>query len=337
MFGRGKKRDTDAGGPADGIEGNDPAGPGSTTGSDSFGTPELLYGPHGGEVAGLIEALDSIDDEHLAAVAKSSAAVRPADRQIAQMMARRLRSDRRLDAPLRAAESRIEEWLETRKPTYDRDTGLAEQVAAAARDAVAALILDDELNDADFATLYGPWSDVMDEDAEPGEALDNGERDDEELDAGEPDEASSPEEDADSDIDAEADAQAEADDFGPNSDLISELLAQLESLSPEQLRNLSGAWVAADRADLGRARAALEGALEADPDLRDELRRAQAVVAEWAGDPSARLRKVAAPAVEDAVAALAMFDALSEADAALLYGPWAWTVGVPALPALEDE
>jgi hypothetical protein len=66
------------------------------------------------------------------------------------------------------------------------------------------------------------------------------------------------------------------------------------------------------------------------------LNRAQARVAEWAGDAGARLRKVAAPAVEDAVAALAMVDALSEADAATLYGPWASTVGIPELPALED-
>jgi hypothetical protein len=227
MFGRGKKRD--AGEPntlSDEIEANVLTGEGSSTpDSDSFVTSETLYGPNGGEVAGLIEALDSIDDEQLVAVAKSSAAVRPADRQIAQMMARRLRNDRRLDAPLRAAEARIQEWLGTRKPTYHGDAPLVEEVAAAARDAVAALILGAELNDADFATLYGPWSDVMDEDTDAAEA---------EPDEGTPDD----------------DTEAATDDFGPNSELISELLAQLESLSPEQLRGLSGAWVAADRAGL---------------------------------------------------------------------------------------
>jgi hypothetical protein len=328
MFGRGKKRD--AGGSntlSDEAEANVYAGAGSTpSDSDSFGTSETLYGPNGGEVAGLIEALDSIDDEQLAAVAKSSAAVRPADREIAQMMARRLRNDRRLDAPLRAAEARIQEWLEARKSTYDGDAALAEEAAAAARDAVAALILDAELNDADFATLYGPWSDVMDEDTDAG-------ADEAEPGGGAPDDDASPDEGTS----PEAEAEAEADDYGPNSELISELLSQLEALSPDQLRNLSGAWVAADRTGMAQARTALEGALEADPDARGELDRAQARVAEWAGDASARFRKVAAPAVEDAVAALAMVDALSEADAATLYGPWAASVGVPELPALEDE
>ena len=327
MFG--KKRD--AGEPntlSDETEANTLTGDGSTiANSESFETSETLYGPNGGEVAGLIEALDSIDDEQLAAVAKSSAAVRPTDRQIAQMMARRLRTDRRLDAPLRAAEARIQEWLETRKPTYDGDTALAEEAAAAARDAVAALILGAELNDADFATLYGPWSDVMDEDADADADTD---ADEAEPGDGAPDDEGSP------DDETSTDAEAATDDYGPNSELISELLSQLEALSPEQLRGLSGAWVAADRAALAQAREALEGALEADPDSRDELNRAQARVSEWAGDASARLRKVAAPAVEDAVAALAMVDALSEADAATLYGPWASTVGIPELPALED-
>jgi hypothetical protein len=318
MFGRGKKRDTrEVSSLSEETEGDVFTGTGSATlDSDSFGSSETLYGPNGDEVAGLIEALDSIDDEHLAAVAKSSAAVRPADRQIAQMMARRLRNDRRLDAPLRAAEARIQEWLEARKPTYDRDAGLAEEVAGAARDAVAALIIDAELNDADFATLYGPWSDVMDADTDADEA--------------------EPDDEAPDEVGSTA-AEAAPDDFGPNSELISELLAELEALSPEQLRSLSGAWVAADRAGLAQAREALEGALEADPDSREELSRAQARVAEWAGDASARLRKVAAPAVEDAVAALAMVDALSEADATALYGPWASSVGVPELPAVEDE
>jgi hypothetical protein len=232
------------------------------------------------------------------------------------MMARRLRNDRRLDAPLRAAETRIRGWLEAREPADDREASQYEEVADAARDAVAALILGQELNDADFATLYGPWSDVMDEDA--GE--EDTEAEDEVPAAPEPEDAT------------EADAAEETNselDFGPNGELIAELLAQLQSLS--------GAWVSADRAAVAQARAALEGALEADPDSREELKLAQSQVDGWAGEKDVRLRKVAAPAVEDAVAALAMVDALSEADAATLYAPWAYTVGTPELPSLEDD
>jgi len=321
MFGRDKNDDSRrANRLSDESEANVLSGDVSdTANADPFGDPETLYGPNGQAVAGLLESLDAIEPNQVEAVAEAAAAVRPADRQIAQMMARRLRNDRRLDAPLRAAEGRIREWLESREPVGDREASLYDQVAETARDAVAALILDDELNDADFATLYGPWSDVMDEDVD--EAADEG---------GTDDEGSSGEEIA-------VDAETAADDFGPNSALIVELLDQLPNLSPEQLRSLSGAWVSADRAALARARAALEGALEADPDSRHELKLAQARVAEWAGEGDVRIRKVAAPAVEDAVSALAMADAISEADAIALYGPWALVVGEPELPAVEDE
>ena len=322
MFSRNKKDDSQrANTLSDETEANVLSGGGSATpNADPFADPETLYGPNGADVTGLLEALDEIDPEQLEAVAEAEAAVRPADSQIAQMMARRLRIDRRLDAPLRAAEDRIRVWLETREAADDRESSLDDQVAEAARNAVAALILGDELNDADFATLYGPWSDVMDEDA--GE-------EDSEADADEEQAAPQAEETSD-------DTAAEL-DFGPNGELIAELLAQLQDLSAAQLQSLSGAWVSADRAAVSQARAALEGALEADPDSRDELERAQSQVGAWAGEKDVRLRKVAAPAVEDAVAALAMVDALSEADAATLYAPWASTVGAPELPSIEDE
>lgn len=292
--------------------------------ADPLADPKTLYGPNGGAVAGLLEALDEIDLDQVGAVAASWASLKPADRQIAQMMARRLRNDRRLDAPLRAAEARVQAWLEGRETTDDRGTSLNEEAAGAARDAVAALILDTELNDADFATLYGPWSDVMDDDVEADEAEQHG--------------APLAEEAADAAEETDAPEQTHAErDFGPNGDLIAELLAQLQDLSAEQLQSLSGAWVSADRAAVAQARTALEGALEADPDSREELELAQSQVAGWAREKDVRLRKVAAPALEDAIAALAMVDALSEADAATLYAPWAVAVGTPELPALEDE
>ena len=329
MFGRDKNDDSRrANRLSDESEANVLSGDVSVTANaDPFADPETLYGPHGEAVAGLVESLDAIDTDQVEAVAEAAAAVRPADRQIAQMMARRLRNDRRLDAPLRAAEGRIREWLESREPVGDREASLYDQVAEAARDAVAALILDDELNDADFATLYGPWSDVMDEDVDEADEGDE----DAEADEG------GPEDDGSSRQEIVIDSGRATDDFGPNRALIVELLDRLPNLSPERLRSLSGAWVSADRAALARARAALDGALEADPDSRDELKLAQARVGEWAGEGDVRLRKVAAPAVEDAVSALAMADAISEADAIALYGPWAYAVGEPELPSVEDE
>ena len=324
MFRRNKNEARSANRLSDEIEPNVLAGNGSeTANADLFGAPETLYGPNGEAVAGLIEALDGIDADQAEAIAGSWTAVRPADRQIAQMMARRLRNDRRLDAPLRAAEGRIVDWLAASKPADDLEVKRYEEVAGAARDAVAALILDEELNDADFATLYGPWSDVMDADTDT-----DAEADDDDSDR-EP-EGESGDETADKPTDAES-------DFGPNAALILDLLAQLEGLSPTQLRSLSSALGSADRDALARARAAVEGAIEADPDSRDEVKRAEAQVAEWAGEDDVRLREGAAPAVVDAVLALAMGDALSQADAATLYAPWANVVGEPELPSFEDD
>ena len=332
MFGRNKKDNSRS---ANRL--SDETGPNVLTGEGSerantipLEDPQTLYGPNGEAVAGLVGALDEIGSNQVQSVALAWASVRPADRQIAQMMARRLRSDRRLDAPLRAAESRIRDWLEAREATDEREASLYEEVADAARDAVAALILDEELNDADFATLYGPWSDVMDVDSETGDSdPDEGDDDGEILPAaGKATEAE----------EAGADEQTNAErDFGPNATLILELLAQLENLSPDQARRLSSAWGSADPDALVRAHAALEGAMEADPDSRDEVERVQAAVAEWAGETDVQLREQAAPAVADAVAALAMVDALSDTDAATLYAPWAYAVGTPELPSLEDE
>jgi HPt (histidine-containing phosphotransfer) domain-containing protein len=287
---------------------------------DPLADPETLYGTNGEAVADLIEALENIGPYQVQAVAKSWASTRPADRQIAQMMARRLRNDRRFDAPLRAAETRIRGWLEAREPTDDREASQYEEVADAARDAVAALILGEELNDADFATLYGSWSEVMDEDTE--------------ADDGEPATGQAVATEEEPGTSEQTDAEQ---DFGPNATLIVELLAQLQHLSPEQLRRLSGAWGSADQDALAQAHAALEGAFEADPDSRDEVERAQARVAEWAGERDVKLRGDAAPAATDAVAALAMVDALSDADADTLYAPWADAVGTPELPSLDDE
>ncbi len=332
MFGRNKKDNSrSANRLSDETEPNVLTGEGSERANTiPLEDPQTLYGPNGEAVAGLVGALDGIGSEQVQAVAESWAAVRPPDRQIAQMMARRLRNDRRLDAPLRAAESRIRDWLEAREATDEREASLYEEVADAARDAVAALILDEELNDADFATLYGPWSDVMDVDTETGDSDPDESAADEEIlpAAGETTEAE----------EAGADEQTNAErDFGPNATVILELLAQLENLSPDQARSLSSAWGSADPDALVRAHAALEGAIEADPDSRDEVERVQAAVAEWAGETDVQLREQAAPAVADAVAALAMVDALSDTDAATLYAPWAYAVGTPELPSLEDE
>jgi len=313
--------------------------------ADAFGLttddPETLYGPNGQAVAGALEALDAIGVDQATAIARSLAAVKPADRQIAQMMARRLRHERRFDAPCRAAEGWIRDWLAARQAAGG-ETALYEQVADAARDAVTALILDEDLTDVDFATLYGPWSDVMDEDVDAPDGAEADEAtDEEEIPADVPG----------SDDELEGGAEVETDasrDFGPNDELIAELLARLDGLSPDQVRSISSSWGAADKNDLARAHAALEDAIDADPDSRDEIKRAQAVVVEWAGprpiedkwhtgDPTVRPREQAAPAVADAIAALAMVDALSERDAAALYAPWAAVVGEPELPVFEED
>jgi hypothetical protein len=304
----------------------------------------LMYGPNGEAVQSLILSLPTIDYDTAEAIADEYEAVPEAERKVAQTDIRRRHRGGDLEVELRAAEQAVADWLASLM-LGDDDEALFRVVAAAATDAVDALVLEDELDDVDFATLYGPWSEVMDteddDEAEPGDgsagvAASPAAQDTEQ------DEASADEESAD-------EASADEGEFGPNTDLVVEFLTTLSALDSVKTAELVAAWRAQPKEELRVAHRSLQSLADEDAKWREQLRLAQEEIFAWmdhrttrlleryTGTGDAQLRESAGPAMADAVAALVMADMLEPEDAARLYAPWAETVGEPALPAYEDD
>ena len=125
--------------------------------------PTDMYGPNGEDVASLLDSLADIDDETAEAIADAYEAVPENERKVAQLVVRRRHRGGGLEAELWAAEHAVSDWLAAMQLDGD-EFDLYSIVADAATDAVDALVLEDELADVDFATLYGPWSEIMDTD-----------------------------------------------------------------------------------------------------------------------------------------------------------------------------
>jgi hypothetical protein len=300
--------------------------------AEEFGLTKLdatdLYGPNGEDVEAVIEALKTIGINRAIKLSDAWEAADSPQRDLVQGIVQRQSRREKYRADIYQADSAIEAWLlSPERSDYASDWAGEELtlrvVGMAARDAVHALILDEQLDDADFDTLYGPWYEVMD--AEPG-------ADDAASTADEADEAEGEAEDED-----EGDAEAGAEDgrYGPNSALVEDLLGRLRGLSQESLNSIEKAWAAADRGALKDAHKDLDKAVKEDRDWRDQVRLAQDQIVEWASlRPS---RQPVVPPLADCVAALVMADVLDPENAETLYKPWADVVGAPALPTFEDE
>lgn len=296
-------------------------------------SPEVLYGPNGEAVASLLDSLGEIDDELAEAIADAFDAVPEPERKVARSgMRRRVRSAK-LESEIDAAEGAVNDWLSALSVRYE-DESLYATAAEAARDAVDALVMEEELDDADFATLYGPWSEVMDvEDDVDGEA--------EETDAAPGPVGSEP---------GESEDEQEVGEFGPNTPLVVEFLTKLGSLKTPDVAEVVAAWREQPKEDLRVAHKNLQHLADEDHAWRDQLRLAQEEVFGWMAAADSRFyahavvskddlraREVAGPAMADAVAAIVMADILEPADAAALYAPWADAIGQPALPTFDEE
>jgi len=301
-------------------------------------SPEVLYGPNGEAVASLLDSLGEIDDELAEAIADAFDAVPEPERKVARSgMRRRVRASK-LESEIDAAEGAVNDWLSALSVRYE-DESLYTTVAEAARDAVGALVMEDELDDADFATLYGSWSDVMDvEDDVDGEA-------DEEA-----AEATAVVAGAPKARESEEPEDEEVGEFGPNTGLVVEFLTKLGSLETPEIADIVASWREQPKEGLRTAHRNLQALADEDHAWREQLRRAQEEVFGWmAADESRfyglssvskddlRAREVAGPAIADAVAAIAMADMLEPEDAAALYAPWADVIGQPALPTFDEE
>jgi hypothetical protein len=142
-------------------------------------------------------------------------------------------------------------------------------------------------------------------------------------------------------------------EFGPNTELVADLLLRLDGLTAEQATKPDQCWASADRAALARAHSAVRDAIRAarreDPEAHSQVQRAQDRLLAWTTEvPTARswigrvsgvelAREAAAPPIADAIAALVLADILDRADARVLYAPWAEVVGAPQLPMYAED
>jgi hypothetical protein len=304
--------------------------------------PIGLYGPHGEDVAGLLNSLPEIDDETAEAIADAYEAIPEAERKVAQSVVRRRHRGGKWSYELDIAERGVSDWFSSLKIFDPDDAEMYAIVANAATDAVDALILEDELADADFDTLYGGWSEVMDLEEDETAVED-------ETTAAEA--AAAPDAEAKGKSDDQPEEAAENDGpFGPNTELVIQFLDKLAGLDGVQIVELVSGWRDQPKDELRVAHRALQALADEDHAWREQLRLAQEEVFAWMESRTttylehfattkedARARESAGPVVADAVAALVMADVLEDDDAEILYAPWAELIGEPALPTYEDE
>ena len=281
--------------------------------------PTAAYGANGVEVAALLDQLERIKPAQMERLADAWDSVDPAERDIVyRELARKHRDGRHRDE-LASAEQMVTDWLNARVHADESEAALARIVGDAATDAVGALILAEDLDDADFDVLYGPWDDVMGSEQEPAEA-----------------------EEAVEEVSGE---------FGPNTELVGQFLVRLDKLDPVELAELANSWNEVSKGDLRRAHRAVKELVDEDAAWREQVKAAQERVSVWAAGPHPpRVGKKGAlippdpeavqsatPAAVDAITALVLADLLEPEDADNLYLAWDEIVGEPELPEFEED
>ena len=321
--------------------------------------PVGLYGPAGEDVAAVLDSLSEIDIDTAEAIADAYESIPEPERRVAQSVVRRRHRGGKWEYELSLAERAVSDWISSLKLTDRDDAALYAIVANAATDAVDALILEEDLADADFATLYDAWSSVMDEDEdEEGEAgaeadvpadaaaAPKGKKKPTAAAAGAGDSAA----DADDTAAADADDAPEDGPFGPNTELVITFLNKLGTLDLAQTSALVDTWREQPKEELKVAHRAMQALADEDEAWREQLRQAQDEVFAWMENRTTkyfeygittkdetRARELAGPAVADAIAALVLADMLETDEADVLYAPWAEVVGEPDLPTYEDD
>jgi hypothetical protein len=338
MFGRGKRKGPVANRLTDEAEPNklswvasdaEAVGAELARQAEEFGltgsNPTAIYGPNGEDVEAVLDALSAIDTERAEQLADAWAAGDATERDVLERdLLRRSRVGKH-GYELTAAEDAVAAWLNAQTPEDDDDAAFWAMVAGAARGAVDALILDEELDDADYDTLYGPWAAVMDTDEEGGEpggraggATEEGPTRGPGRSTDEPNE-----------------------EFGPSTELVRQFLAKLEALTSKQAGALTASWTEQPKADLRQAHREMQELAKEDETWRGQVKAAQDVVTTWAKAPAlirdVEARTAALPPAIDAVSALVLADLLEPEDAEALYAAWDATVGEPKLPEYEED
>ena len=301
-----------------------------------------LYGPYAKEVLEVIDRLEEVGPDDAEAIADSWRSASRSDRDTARKAVRKLTErDEEMARHIQMAREEIGAWLAVAAeyPEYVKAVPdwarICSQVSEAALDAVAGIILEEELEEPEYEALYLPWTDAV-------EKL----RVDEELEEIEGDAGAEGEDEAEDDEESE---EIEG-EFGPNSDSVADFLNRLWLLSPEQVSRLVSGWQEAPQEELERAHEALHEVVGEDSEERDQVRRAQEKISPWLNGGrlveaagfmgrtgQGATRQVAGPALADAVAALVVGDLLAPEDAQALYAPWFNLVGAPPLPEPDDS
>ncbi len=302
-----------------------------------------MYGPNAEAVLEILDRLEEINPPEARPIAEAWLAIPKSDRDRARKAARKLgEDDLELGRHLQLARESVGTWMAVTGPypefvSAEPEWGrLCTQSGEAALDAATAVILEGRIEEIHYESLLEPWEEAM--------AV---------LDAAA--EAATLEGPAEDEV-AEGDLEDEGDEedqgrFGPNADTVADFLNRLWLLTPEQVGRLVSGWQNADRDELKAAHEALRAVADEDTEWRDQVRHAQEMLAPWLnagrieetagflGNPGqGESRKMAGPALADAIAALVLGDLLARKHAEMLYGPWFNLIGAPPLPAeVEPE
>ena len=297
-----------------------------------------MYGPNAEAVLEILDRLEDLNPAEARPLAEAWLAIPRSDRERARKAARKLgEDDAELGRHLQLAREAVGAWMAVTGPypefvNAEPDWGrLCTQSGEAALDAATAVILEGRLEEIHYESLLEPWEEAM-------AGLDA---------AAEAARLAGPVEDELDEEEGEDDEEAQ-DEFGPNADTVTDFLNRLWLLSPEQVGRLVGGWQNVDRDDLKAAHEGLRAVADEDTEWRDQVRHAQEKLAPWlnagrmeetAGflgqTGQGESRKMAGPALADAVAALVLGDLLDRRHAEILYGPWFNLVGAPPLPEAD--
>jgi hypothetical protein len=310
------------------------------------GNDVWMYGPNAGAVLEILDRLEEVSPIEARPLAEAWLEIPKSDRELARKAVRKLyESDPETARHLQLVREAVGTWMAVTagypeyvnaEPDWSR---VCRQTGEAALDAATAVILEEVLDESSFEALFAPWSETTAQlDATAAAAR---------LEA--PAAGETEEVNGDEDGEEEEDVEDEA-AFGPNSDAVTDFLNRLWLLTPEQVGRLVGGWQNAPREDLHQAHQSLQKLVDEDPEWREQIRHAQEKLGPWlnasriqetagflgqAGQGESR--KMAGPALADAVAALVLGDLLVPEDAEVLYGAWFNLIGAPPLPEPAEE
>ena len=300
------------------------------------GNDVWMYGPNAEAVLEILDRLEEIVPDQARPLTEAWLAIPKSDRDRARKAVRKLaEDDEEIFRHLQLVREAVGTWMAVTgsypefvnaEPNWARMCG---QTGEAALDATTAVILEGKLDESHYEALLEPWSETMAQLDAAAEAA----------------KLEGPVEIESESDDEELDDEEEEGKFGPNSDSVTDFLNRLWLLAPEQVGRLVSGWQNVDRKDLKTAHEGLRAVVDEDPEWRDQVRRAQDELSPWlnAGriqDTAGFLgqagqgesRKMAGPALADAIAALVLGDLLKRRHAEVLYGPWFNLIGAPALP-----